>query len=181
MISVAFLAGLLLGGGLIWLSAKAHVTKAKSNLEIRNAVLQETLEQERKQAREKSAIEIFWGPFLSGDPPLVIYSNTRFLGDSRTGMRYVPAGQSPNAEQVVDHYTGIGELASVYELTRLFDSYQASFVLKRSLLVTWDEAKVRNLVFIGSPAENLSLRDIPGTQEFVFQRVAAGSRKPRWS
>jgi hypothetical protein len=117
---------------------------------------------------EKSAIEIFWGPFLSGDPPLVIYSNTRFLGDSRTGMRYVPAGQSPNAEQVVDHYTGIGELASVYELTRLFDSYQASFVLKRSLLVTWDEAKVRNLVFIGSPAENPSLNAVPPATDFVL-------------
>jgi hypothetical protein len=117
---------------------------------------------------EKSSIEIFWGPFLSGDPPLVIYSNTRFLGDSRTGMRYVPAGQSPNAEEVVDHYTGIGELASVYELTRLFDSHQASFVLKRSLLVTWDEAKVRNLVFIGSPAENPSLNAVPPMTDFVL-------------
>ena len=49
----------------------------------------------------------------------------------------------------------------MYELTRLFDSHQATFVLKRSLLVTWDEAKLRNLMFIGSPAENPSLNAVP--------------------
>jgi hypothetical protein len=74
----------------------------------------------------KSPVERFWAPFLTGDPPVVIYSNARFSGDSRTGLRYIPSGDSP--KEVVDHYTGIGELASVYELTRLFDSHQAAFV-----------------------------------------------------
>ncbi len=124
---------------------------------------------------ERSAIENFWGPFLSGDPPLVIYSNTRFLGDSRTGLRYMQGGDPPDAEQVVDHYTGIGELASVYELTRLFDSHQATFVLKRSLLVTWDEAKLRNLVFIGSPAENPSLNAVPSMTDYTMMTNAGYS------
>jgi hypothetical protein len=124
---------------------------------------------------EKSAIETFWAPFLTGDPPIVIYSNTRFLGDSRTGLRYMPAGASPDADQVVDHYTGIGELASVYELTRLFDTHQATFVLKRSLLVTWDEAKLRSLIFIGSPAENPSLNALPAMTDFSMMTAAGYS------
>jgi hypothetical protein len=37
--------------------------------------------------------------------------------------------------------------------------------------------KNNNLIFVGSPSENLSLLDIPNTQEFVFQRVASGNRK----
>ena len=37
--------------------------------------------------------------------------------------------------------------------------------------------KNNNLIFVGSPSENLSLLDIPGTQEFVFQRVASGPRQ----
>ena len=41
---------------------------------------------------DKSAVDVFWAPFLSGDPPVVIYSNARFLGDSKTGLRYAPAG-----------------------------------------------------------------------------------------
>jgi hypothetical protein len=122
------------------------------------------------RAWPKSPVEVetFWAPFLTGDPPIVIYSNTRFLGDSKTGLRYIPAGGVPGTEQVVDHYTGIGELASVYELTRLFDTHQATFVLKRSLLVTWDEAKLRNLVFIGSPAENPSLNALPSMTDFTM-------------
>jgi hypothetical protein len=120
-----------------------------------------------KAAVDNSAIHEFWAPFLSGDPPVVIYSNARFLGDSKTGLRYAPAGASP-AEPVVDNYTGIGELASVYELTRLFDAHRATFVLKRSLLVTWDEAKTRNLIFIGSPAENSSLRAVPALTDFTL-------------
>jgi hypothetical protein len=32
------------------------------------------------------------------------------------------------------------------------------------------------LIFVGSPSENLNLLDIPGTQEFVFQRVTSGPR-----
>jgi hypothetical protein len=118
-----------------------------------------------KQAPGKSAIDAFWAPFLSGDPPVVIYSNARFLGDSKTGLRYAPAGST---EPVVDNYTGIGELASVYELTRLFDAHHTTFVLKRSLLVTWDEAKMRNLIFIGSPAENPSLRVVPALRDFTL-------------
>src|SRR5271168_5232356 len=124
---------------------------------------------------ERTAIEAFWAPFLTGDPPVVIYSNTRFLGDSRTGLRYIPEGSSPDLEKVVDHYTGIGELASVYELTRLFDSHQATFVLKRSLLVTWDEAKLRNLIFIGSPAENPSLNVLPSMADFTIMTTTGFS------
>ncbi len=117
---------------------------------------------------ERSPVEVFWSPFLSGEPPVVIYSNTRFLGDSKTGLRYAPAGAIPTSEPVVDHYTGIGEVAAVYDLTRLFDAHRAAFILKRSLLVTWDEAKSRNLIFIGSAAENPSLRALPSLTDFTM-------------
>lgn len=122
----------------------------------------------KKAAAAKTPIEVFWAPFLSGDPPVVIYSNARFLGDSKTGLRYAPAGVDPATEPVVDHYTGIGELTSVYELTRMFDAHRANFVLKRSLLVTWDEAKQRNLIFIGSAAENPSLNALPSLTDFTL-------------
>jgi hypothetical protein len=69
---------------------------------------------------------------------------------------------------LVDTYTGIGELAAVYTLTRLFDAHQAHFILKRSRLMTWDEAKTRNLVFIGSTAENPSLSALQSKQDFTI-------------
>lgn len=119
----------------------------------------------------RSSLDTLWAPFLTGNPPLVIYSNALFLGDSKTGLRYPPPDVNPDQldpEHSVGHYTGIGEVAAVYQLTKLFDSHQATFVLKRSLLVTWDEAKLTNLIFIGSPAENPSLRVLPSTTDFTM-------------
>jgi hypothetical protein len=117
-----------------------------------------------------SPVETFWKPFLSDEPPIVIYSNALFTGDSTNGLRYATvqsmADLSSGSGNYVDTYTGIGELSSVYDLTKLFDSYHDSFILKRSLLVTWDEAQMKNLIFIGSRAENPSLRVLQATSEF---------------
>jgi hypothetical protein len=103
----------------------------------------------------------------------VIYSNALFTGDSKSGLRYAlpeasPGQDSARGPDFVDTYTGIGEVAAVYDLTRLFDEHHAAFTLKRSLLVTWDEAKLRNLIFIGSVAENPSLRDVTSTTDFTL-------------
>jgi hypothetical protein len=117
------------------------------------------------------SVATLWRPFLSGDPPLLIYSNGVFVGDSKNGMRYATLQelQSPPADgHLIDHYTGIGEADGIYQLTRLFDSAHATFILKRSHLVTWDEAKQRNLIFIGSPAENLAVQALPSDAEFTL-------------
>jgi hypothetical protein len=125
-----------------------------------------------------SAVDTFWGPFFGDNSSLVIYSNAWFAGDSTSGLRYAPPQTSVSAVETgayVDTYTGIGELASVYDLTKLFDTHKASFTLKRSLLVTWDEAKSRNLVFIGSRAENPSLRVLQPTADFTMETAPGSS------
>jgi hypothetical protein len=125
-----------------------------------------------KTAAASSSVDAFWRPFFGDDSSLVIYSNAWFAGDSTSGLRYAPPQTSVRDVETgayVDTYTGIGELASVYDLTKLFDAHKATFTLKRSLLVTWDEAKSRNLVFIGSRAENPSLRVLQPTADFTME------------
>lgn len=127
----------------------------------------------QKQAAVVKPVKQLWAPFLSGDPPLVIYSNALFVGDAKNGMRYAASdGSDAHSTGMVDSYTGIGELISVHELTRLFDHQGAEFLLKRSPLVTWDEARSRNLIFIGSVAENDSLKLLPSTQDFTLTATA---------
>ena len=127
----------------------------------------------QKQAAVVRPVKQLWAPFLAGDPPLVIYSNALFVGDSKNGMRYATGdGADAHSTEIVDSYTGIGELISVHELTRMFDRQGAEFVLKRSPLVTWDEARSRNLIFIGSVAENGSLKLLPSTQDFTLMATA---------
>src|SRR5205807_1091386 len=48
---------------------------------------------------------------------------------------------------------------------------------KRGALFSLDDAKNNDLIFVGSPSENLTLLDLPGTREFIFQRLDSGARK----
>ena len=123
------------------------------------------------------AFRVFWKPFASGpDEPWVIFSNAAFVGRPETGMRYRDPARDRQAK-VLDHYTGVGEVLAVHELDRAFAQLHRQIMVKRGSLLSLDDVKNNDLIFIGSPAENLTLRDIPTTQEFVFQRMSQGPRK----
>jgi hypothetical protein len=123
------------------------------------------------------AFQMFWKPFLSGTAePWLIFSNAAFVGRPETGMRYYSVGR--DAEDAIwDHYTGVGEVLAVHSLDEVFGSFHRQLRVKRGSLFSLDDAKNNDLIFLGSPSENLSLAEIPSTKEFVFQRVAAGPRK----
>jgi hypothetical protein len=124
-----------------------------------------------------AAYEIFWNHFLTGpQQPWVIFSNGSFVGRPETGMRYF----NPSSDKrtfILDHYTGVGEVLAIHELDHIFALLNRPIRVKRGALFSLDDAKNNDLVFVGSPSENLTLLDIPGTQEFVFRRLDAGPRK----
>jgi hypothetical protein len=135
---------------------------------------------ERTRANAKVPVsptyQLFWNRFVNrSQPPWVIFSNGSFVGRPETGMRYF----NPSADSgalILDHYTGVGEVLAVHQLDRVFVLLNQPLRVKRGSLVSLDDAKNNDLIFVGSPAENLVLLDIPGTQEFVFQRIASGPR-----
>jgi hypothetical protein len=119
----------------------------------------------------------FWKAFLSRtEDPWVIFSNGAFVGRPETGMRYFDRTRD-SGEVILDHYTGVGEVLAVHELDRVFGSLHRQIRVKRGSLFSLDDAKNHDLIFVGSPAENLTLREIPGTHEFIFQRLSSGPRK----
>jgi hypothetical protein len=123
------------------------------------------------------AYKVFWNRFVtSPQQPWVIFSNGSFIGRPETGMRYFnPASDS--RDMILDHYTGVGEVLAIHQLDHVFELFQRQIRVKRGSLFSLDDAKNNDLIFIGSPAENLTLLEIPGTQEFVFQRAQSGPRK----
>ena len=127
--------------------------------------------------RAAGPLAAFWRPFTSGvEEPWVIFSNAAFVGRPETGMRYYNARQDSKSA-VYDHYTGVGEVLAIHALDDAFGALGRRILVKRGSLFTLDDVKSNNLVFVGSPSENLSLLDIPNMQEFVFQRVASGPRQ----
>lgn len=123
-----------------------------------------------------AAFRVFWNGFASApEEPWVIFSNAAFVGRPETGMRYYDAGRDKGSF-ILDHYTGVGEVLAVHELDRVFGLLHRQIRIKRGSLFSLDDAKNNNLIFIGSPFENLTLLEIPGTQEFVFRRMDSGPR-----
>jgi hypothetical protein len=123
------------------------------------------------------ALRAFWSAFASGpDAPLVVYSNAEFVGRPETGLRYF--NPSTDAGKAIrDHYTGVGEVMAVHDLDLVFAGLKHEIRIKRGRLLTWDDAKASDLIFIGSPSENLSLRELPAPQDFVFTRKLTAPRK----
>lgn len=123
------------------------------------------------------SFQIFWNHFVtSPQQPWVIFSNGRFVGRPETGMRYFNSS-TDEGSFVLDHYTGVGEVLAIHQLDHLFGLFNRPLRVKRGALFSLDDAKNNDLIFVGSPSENLTLLDIPGTREFIFQRLDAGPRK----
>jgi hypothetical protein len=124
-------------------------------------------------ARPEGAAFVFWKPLMNGpEPPLVVFSNALFVGDPSqpVGLHYFdPERHAPTA--LNEMYTGVGEVFAVHALDRLFHRFGRTFVLKRGRLMNWDDARNRNIVFVGSPSENLHVAELPLDQEFAFRRV----------
>ncbi|MBI1764779.1 MAG: hypothetical protein HYR56_25495 [Acidobacteria bacterium] len=141
----------------------------------------------RLPANGLQAVLPFWSELLRPpEPVLVVFSNTIFHGSYEEGMKLFNslnaradhpdapvlaqgmAGAQAARQPMIDHYTGIGEAMGIYFLGEFFARAQHPFRVKRSLLLTWDDAKLENIVVLGSPAENLFLLELPQRQEFVF-------------
>ena len=125
------------------------------------------------------AMRIFWNGFVSGpDEPWVIFSNAKFVGRPELGLRYYDSSRDKDKNVAIfDHYTGVGEVLAVHDLDHLFETFHREIRVKRGSLFSLDDAKNNNLIFVGSPLENLTLLEVPGTEEFVFHRVTSGPRK----
>jgi hypothetical protein len=121
--------------------------------------------------RPQTALEIFWGPFVHApEEPFVVFRNRTLFGNLDSGMRRFDSSRD-NLNQVVQRYTGVGEVMGMLELTRLFDRFGGEFRVKRESLFTIDDARDNNLIFVGSPDEALDLSEIPGTTEFTVNRL----------
>jgi len=118
--------------------------------------------------RSSPALKTFWADFLAPDAldPLIEFSTGDYVGSEITGMWI---RKRPDEGPRIDTHTGIGELIATSALTRNFVTLGRPAQLKGAEFLTWDEARDRNIVFLGSPVTNRPLRDVPRLQDFGFK------------
>ncbi len=146
------------------------------------------IEEADKAAAERRVAMPIWSDLLRPpDPVLVVFSNTIFHSTNDDGMKLYNSlnalednsdsqdlarnigGNEKSTQPLIDHYTGIGEVLGVHFLGDFFTRMHHPYRVKRSLALSWDDAKAENIVVLGSPAENLFLHDLPRKQDLIFR------------
>jgi hypothetical protein len=162
-LSVALTAALVMLGWLLWTQRELRASSSSAN--AAGEILAPT------------PIRIFWKGFVRGpEEPWVVFSNAAFVGRPNTGMRYYDASKDAKLP-ILDHYTGVGEVLAVHSLDVVFAELHQSLRVKRGSLFSLDDAKNNDLIFMGSPSENLTLLEIPSTTEFLFKKVESGPQE----
>jgi hypothetical protein len=128
------------------------------------------------EERSHPALATFWKPFLSkGDPPLVVFSNFRLVGSLDESVRPYDEARDKGNPNLIDTYTTTGEVMGVFDVTRNLASFQQTAQAKHGQLLTWDDARERNLIFVGGPLAHTPLRTLSALQELQFRHGGGGA------
>jgi hypothetical protein len=141
-----------------------------------------------------ASLSSLWQPFvLSNAPPLIVYSNPAFLMGKRGNLyRYesprilsMPMGSGvptlgnqeihPAREEqrgpfyYFDAYTGSGEVVAAAGIAQFLTAHGKPFLIKRSRIVSYEDIKRQNVIFLGGIKEDQLLAKLPLAQELLFQ------------
>lgn len=124
-----------------------------------------------------SLLRTFWHVFAADPKPTwVIFSNARFVGNAVGGLRYFDP-QRDTPQNTHAFYTGVGEVIGVHLLDQMFTGFGRSIRVKRSALLSLEDAEDANLIFLGAPVENPTLANLATLRSFQFQEIHSGARE----
>ena len=118
-----------------------------------------------------ASTQLFWGSFLKGGDPLIIFPNPTFRGLPETGMQLVEP-DSLRTDGMLDVLTGTGETMALEALTRQILRLGHDSRAKRAHLFTWDDATNFNLIILGGQVQNAAFAQLPKLQRFNLKSPA---------
>jgi hypothetical protein len=127
------------------------------------------------EQRSKPALTTFWNGFVAGkEIPLIVFSNLKLVGSLQSGMHLFRGDPADREKPLINSWTTIGEVMGVFEITRTLSLFQKSARAKNGQLLTWDDAKDSNLIFVGGPLADTPVRDIAIFRDFQFKNSTTG-------
>jgi len=141
---------------------------------------------------QSAVLGSFWRAFAANNRPLIVaYSNSELLQTETRDLLHYDAGAVDDRGAAVDPglaarsvtnpqvlrahtlfyengYTGTGEVQSVFSLTRVLTQLGIEVITKRVPLLTADDLKTHNVVFLGSTLESRVMDDLRLKQGYAF-------------
>lgn len=119
----------------------------------------------------KPALKTFWRGFLApNEIPLIVFSNFKLVGSFDSGMHAYHGDAADRGLPLIDTYTTIGEVMGVFDVSSTLGLFQQSARAKHGQLLSWDDAKDSNLIFVGGPLADTPLSDISAFRDFQFKK-----------
>jgi hypothetical protein len=152
------------------------------------------------RSRWTPELEKLWDPFLSAkrplimaieDPMMVEFKGTDSYYRDKSLNRWEDVLQSPRVAAIRKafnnieigpryYYTALGEVNSVFEISRLLSPDIQNIALSRSSLLSWQQLSDNNVLFIGAPwFFSEQLQDMPIPLEFTHDRAGIHIVHPR--
>jgi hypothetical protein len=124
-----------------------------------------------------SNLRKFWRGFLTpADTPAIVFSSSDIPGvvkgdSTQEGRNSLDVGETGPLSTP-------GEVAGVFEVTRLLTSFQKTLHLNRGDLFSSDEARDSSLVLLGRSLVEKPFWDVPVLHDFQFRPAASASAYP---
>lgn len=142
------------------------------------------------------ALSCLWSPFITAPkPPLIIYSNAFFLMSQQGDLyRYFESSAHPlplgakvpslaglertgpmptgvGSLYYFDAYTGTGEVVAAARISQLLSQEDKNFEIERNGVVSYEDIRDSNVIFLGASLEDSVLRTLPVKADLVFEEA----------
>jgi len=140
----------------------------------------------------------FWDPFVQsnktltvvlGSPLFVRFHNSYFrhplVNDWPAAQRDLPLEEmrkllkNPTPASETHRWAPFGEAVAAFRLASVLSHRKHDMILKRSSVLSWEDLKSSNLVFLGPRKFNPQISELPIDQDFVIDRGAVHNLRIR--
>jgi hypothetical protein len=143
------------------------------------------------------AVRLLWAPFLESPKPTVVCLGTPLFLRNRsfrvrdshlnTADTVEAKARISELEDQLDRdflvptfdYTGIGEAYAAFDIARVFGLARREATLTRANVLSWDDIRGENLVFLGPPKFNPHLAAITDSLELMVKDSYVINKHPR--
>lgn len=140
----------------------------------------------------------FWGPFVQSNKPITVvlgsplfvrFHNSYFrhplVNDWASAERDLPLEEmrrllkNPTPASETHRWAPFGEAVAAFRLATVLSHKKQDMIIKRSSVLSWEDIRSSNLVFLGPRKFNPQIQDLPVDQDFIIDRGAVHNLRIR--